>query len=168
MQNLIHQFDIYIYFQSRILVLLGSTSNDTSDIMGHIIIKSIFSTNVYKSQDVLTKFYSRGGMYGNKQGQIQRGSQEVPAPYIFCRARALDFAWVPLANRMYQIMRIDFDNYIFFPLLRGTSPVPTGAKDLSVSNWGAPLLKLLDPPLAIRLEMNSFPPPKILFCKSLT
>ena len=64
------------------------------------------------------------------------GIQAACTPSIFCRDRVPDYVWAPQAKRMHQIVHIDFENYIFSPLLRGhtptqTPPVPTGAKVLS-------------------------------------
>ena len=75
-----------------------------------------------------------------------RGGTPSVCPLYFCSDRASDFVWVPQAKRMHQIMRTDFENYNFSLLLRGahplqTTPVPTGTKNLSVLNLGAPLLK---------------------------
>ena len=64
----------------------------------------------------------------------------------FCRDRAPDFVWAPQAKRMHQVVQIDFENYIFSPLLRGgtslsDTPISTSAEALTVLDLGATSLK---------------------------
>ena len=76
------------------------------------------------------------------------GKTILPActPSIFCRDKVPDFVWAPQAKRMHQIVQINFENYNFFPLLRGHIPrryplSPQAPKFCQSLIWAPPLFK---------------------------
>ena len=88
------------------------------------------------------------------------GAQAAYAPLFFCRDRECDFVCTPQAERMHQIVRTDFQNYIFFSasemgISPSVTPVPTGAKVLSVLNLGALSFKRSAPTLSWCMCMSA-------------
>ena len=101
-------------------------------------IKSMmFCISINKPVNSKLSYFTRGRF---------RGRHTWCTPSIFYRDKVPDFVWVPQAQRMHQIVQIDFKNCNFSLLLRGhihlrhplSSQVPKFCKPLM---WVPPLLK---------------------------
>ena len=82
----------------------------------------------------------------DRQGRIKRLAHPARAPLFFAEIRRLTLCGGPKAKRMHQIEQINFENYIFSPLLRGHIPLrhplsPQALKFCQSLIWTPPLFK---------------------------